>query len=355
MAHSPCGRHCFLPHGQDLPRPLQASRPHALPLLPGSLANRLRQNRYSVQRVVPVTGACAGHQLTGTSTGAVLAASCWTGGLSTLVEKKSRRMELAFYCLSRVRPEPLHQGCAQLCTNQCTPICTKWAAQAAGPDHLCIKGLGLAVRSYQVCKAPCQVLAGAHPFSFGGSCSDQPPYSVPQAVESFALCLKEWRWVRRDALPRRIDVVLFAAATAAIMHCYSDDHGAPERLFGGVLQRPPMASITPQHLLLCANTRHWRLRLLVVPAPAIRKCMWSLALHILLESGSAHTECRPFKHALGSNLAFLQLIHTAGTHAVLCFHDAGTHREVFRSKYLNVLDFVFGNTGTAGSAHCSHL
>ena len=48
-------------------------------------------------------GACAGHSLTGTSTGAVIAASCWTGGLATLCEKQSRRMELAFYCLSRVR------------------------------------------------------------------------------------------------------------------------------------------------------------------------------------------------------------------------------------------------------------
>lgn len=46
-------------------------------------------------------GACIGHQLTGNSTGLILASSCWTGGLATLVEKKSRRMELAFYCLSR--------------------------------------------------------------------------------------------------------------------------------------------------------------------------------------------------------------------------------------------------------------
>jgi len=38
----------------------------------------------------------------GTTTGAVLAASCWTGGLATLAEKKSRRMELAYYCMSRV-------------------------------------------------------------------------------------------------------------------------------------------------------------------------------------------------------------------------------------------------------------
>ena len=27
--------------------------------------------------------------------------------------------------------------------------------------------------------------------------------------------------------------------------------------------------------------------------------------------------------------------------------DHGVHRDVFRSKYLNVLDFVLGNTGAA--------
>ena len=37
----------------------------------------------------------------GRATGAIIAGSCWTGGLATLVEKKSRRMELAIYCLSR--------------------------------------------------------------------------------------------------------------------------------------------------------------------------------------------------------------------------------------------------------------
>ena len=37
----------------------------------------------------------------GRATGAIIAGSCWTGGLAALVEKKSRRMELAIYCLSR--------------------------------------------------------------------------------------------------------------------------------------------------------------------------------------------------------------------------------------------------------------
>lgn len=46
-------------------------------------------------------GACLGHNLTGRSTGAVLAAFTWIGGLATLLEKKSRRMELALYVMSR--------------------------------------------------------------------------------------------------------------------------------------------------------------------------------------------------------------------------------------------------------------
>ena len=36
-----------------------------------------------------------------------------------------------------------------------------------------------------------------------------------------------------------------------------------------------------------------------------------------------------------------------------CYSDAhGQHRDVFKSKYLNVLDFVFGSTG--GAASCLH-
>ena len=44
---------------------------------------------------------CLGFNATGTSSGAILAASVWVGGLATLVENKSRRMELALYCASR--------------------------------------------------------------------------------------------------------------------------------------------------------------------------------------------------------------------------------------------------------------
>lgn len=74
------------------------------------------------------------------------------GGLATLVEKKSRRMELAIYCLSR-------------------------------------------------------------------------------ALESFALCLVEWGLVRKRDVPKRIDVLMFSAAAAAICHCYSDDRGRHRDVF----------------------------------------------------------------------------------------------------------------------------
>ena len=46
-------------------------------------------------------GACAGFHLTGINTGPVIAASIWMGGLATLVEKPSRRLELALFSTSR--------------------------------------------------------------------------------------------------------------------------------------------------------------------------------------------------------------------------------------------------------------
>lgn len=97
-------------------------------------------------------GACTGWQLTGGTSGRVIAMSCWVAGLATFVEKKSRRMELALYCLSR-------------------------------------------------------------------------------AVEAFALTLVAWGWVSKKAVPRRLDVVLFSAAAAAICHCYSDHNGARRDVF----------------------------------------------------------------------------------------------------------------------------
>lgn len=46
-------------------------------------------------------------------------------------------------------------------------------------------------------------------------------YSLSRAVESFALCLAEWGWVRHHHVPKRLDIVIFSLATAVIMHCYA--------------------------------------------------------------------------------------------------------------------------------------
>lgn len=97
-------------------------------------------------------GACAGFQLTKVTSGRIIAASCWVAGLATLVEKKSRRMELALYCSSR-------------------------------------------------------------------------------AIEAFALTMVAKGWVSSSRIPRRLDVIMFSLATAAICHCYSDRYGARRDVF----------------------------------------------------------------------------------------------------------------------------
>ena len=38
-----------------------------------------------------------------------------------------------------------------------------------------------------------------------------------------------WGWVRPSSLPRRVDVLLFSAAAACILHCYSDHYGEARR------------------------------------------------------------------------------------------------------------------------------
>lgn len=97
-------------------------------------------------------GACAGWSTAGRTTAVGIVASCWVAGLATLVEKKSRRMELALYCLSR-------------------------------------------------------------------------------SVEAFALTMVAHGWINAKLMPRRLDVMLFSAATAAICHCYSDHFGARRDVF----------------------------------------------------------------------------------------------------------------------------
>ena len=56
-------------------------------------------------------------------------------------------------------------------------------------------------------------------------------YCIARAIESWALCLVEWGYVSPTCLPPRLDVAMFSLAVAAIMHCYSDDHGRHRDVF----------------------------------------------------------------------------------------------------------------------------
>ncbi|KAG0564275.1 hypothetical protein KC19_8G097800 [Ceratodon purpureus] len=50
-------------------------------------------------------------------------------------------------------------------------------------------------------------------------------YCFARAIESFAICVADWGVLERYNLipPKRIDVFLFSAATAIIMHCYAQE------------------------------------------------------------------------------------------------------------------------------------
>jgi len=56
-------------------------------------------------------------------------------------------------------------------------------------------------------------------------------YCLSHAAMSCAACTVEWGLVRPRHVPERLDVVMFAAAAAAIMHCYSDGHGRHRDVF----------------------------------------------------------------------------------------------------------------------------
>jgi hypothetical protein len=97
-------------------------------------------------------GACAGWNIAGGTSAMALVSICWIAGLAAFVEKKSRRMELALYCLSR-------------------------------------------------------------------------------SLEAFSLTLVHNGYINKKRIPRRLDILLFSAATACICHCYSDHWGARRDVF----------------------------------------------------------------------------------------------------------------------------
>ena len=112
-------------------------------------------------------GACVGFQLTGRLGPSTIPGFAWMGGLATLVEKKSRRMELALYCVSR----------------------------AAESFALCLPEWGL----------------------------------VPKRRSSLAVSSSPGKLKPR--LGPRYDLVMLCAASAAICHCYSDSKGAHRDVF----------------------------------------------------------------------------------------------------------------------------
>ncbi len=128
------------------------------------------------------------------TTGAIVAGSVWAGGLATLVEKKSRRMELAYYCMSR------------------------------------------ALESFARC-APPRLPLHAQPAFVYTACLLRASLHAPSPAPSLApgprlrRCTAEWGWVRRKQLPARLDVLLFSAAIAAITHCYSGGSGRHRDVF----------------------------------------------------------------------------------------------------------------------------
>jgi len=89
-------------------------------------------------------GVCTVQHLVGHPRAWTVMAGTFAGGLATFLEKKSRRMELALYCMSR-------------------------------------------------------------------------------ALESYFLCARRWGYINPNWKGHRVDVLLFCAATASIMHCYNTE------------------------------------------------------------------------------------------------------------------------------------
>jgi len=56
-------------------------------------------------------------------------------------------------------------------------------------------------------------------------------YCSSRAIEAFALTMVAKGWVSSSLIPRRLDVIMFSLATAAICHCYSDQYGARRDVF----------------------------------------------------------------------------------------------------------------------------
>ncbi len=155
-----------------------------------------------------ITGACAGFNLTGTNTGAVIAGSVWAGGLATLVEKKSRRMELAQYCAARALEAFIR-------------CCSLWARRRRAGGGA-VHGLG-GGRPRLPPRPPTAALRATPP----------RPSALRRAAEAAAAAAGgHGGWLGLVVgLLRRADVLMFSLGCGAIMHCYSDGCGADRDVF----------------------------------------------------------------------------------------------------------------------------
>lgn len=155
-------------------------------------------------------GVCTGFRASGRTSGAVIAGSCWVAGLAVLVEKRSRRMELALYCLARVRGPAA--ASLPLLGNGMVSLAREQRQVSATPTRA------------GTCPCCAQAAAAPRPVSSVAPVLPiplQPSHQPVQAAESFALSVAVWGWVRPGALPRRLDVLLFSLASGFILHCYS--------------------------------------------------------------------------------------------------------------------------------------
>ena len=95
----------------------------------------------------------------------------------------------------------------------------------------------------------------------------------------------------------------------------------------------------------CTGVFSQALGALAWPSSQVAKCL----------SAEIADQCAPAQAAISQPCCTCRdvpkridvLMFSAAAAAIMhCYSDdRGRHRDVFRSKYLNVLDFVFGNTG----------
>ncbi|KXZ55453.1 hypothetical protein GPECTOR_2g1002 [Gonium pectorale] len=181
-------------------------------LLPKMAVGVLRSSAFlSAYMAAAFAGACAGFSVSGVNTGPVIAATVWLGGLATLIEKKSRRMELAMYCAARALEAFIR-------------CCWLWSSSASGPagghyhhhQHGTRPGGGPAAAA---------LLAQGHARS-------RAPGGLPAVANAAALAARRAGAASGSAGGSlRLDVLLFSLGCGAIAHCYSDACGQHRDVF----------------------------------------------------------------------------------------------------------------------------